>query len=146
MTACTWGIITTISGILITIVLAIVKVFIPKKVIFKRYHWIYGITVGPEYWGGCEMGLMFLRDWGSSENYINPHEFGHTFQNCILGPLFPFVVAIPSAIRYWLREIFPKKKWGPYDGAWFEDAATQCGTYAAKILSQAVDMPDKKEN
>ena len=144
--ACTWGIIMTILGCLITIILAIVKIFIPKKVIFKRYYWIYSITVGPEWWGGCEMGLMFLRDHNSSVNYINPHEFGHTFQNCLLGPLFPFMVAIPSAIRYWLREIFPKKMWAPYDSAWFEDAATQCGVYAVRILSQKQEALDKKEN
>ena len=144
--ACTWGIIMTILGCLITIILAIVKIFIPKKVIFKRYYWIYSITVGPEWWGGCEMGLMFLRDHNSSVNYINPHEFGHTFQNCLLGPLFPFMVAVPSAIRYWLREIFPKKIWAPYDSAWFEDAATQCGVYAVRILSQKQEALDKKEN
>ena len=144
--ACTWGIIMTILGCLITIILAIVKIFIPKKIIFKRYYWIYSITVGPEWWGGCEMGLMFLRDHNSSVNYINPHEFGHTFQNCLLGPLFPFMVAIPSAIRYWLREIFPKKIWAPYDSAWFEDAATQCGIYAVRILSQKQEALDKKEN
>ena len=92
------------------------------------------------------MGLMFLRDHGSSANYINLHEFGHTFQNCLLGPLFPFVVAIPSATRYWLREIFPKKEWAPYDGSWFEDAATQCGAYAVKFLSQKQEALDKKEN
>ncbi len=80
------------------------------------------------------MGLMFLRDWKSREEYINPHEFGHTVQNCLFGPLFPFLVAIPSATRYWLREIFPNKEWGPYDGAWFEDAATQCGDYIIKYL------------
>ena len=144
--ACTWGIIMTILGCLITIILAIVKIFIPKKVIFERYYWIYSITVGPEWWGGCEMGLMFLRDHNSSVNYINPHEFGHTFQNCLLGPLFPFMVAIPSAIRYWLREIFPKKIWAPYDSAWFEDAATQCGVYAVRILNQKQEALDKKEN
>lgn len=144
--ACTWGIIMTILGCLITIILAIVKIFIPKKIIFERYYWIYSITVGPEWWGGCEMGLMFLRDHNSSVNYINPHEFGHTFQNCLLGPLFPFMVAIPSAIRYWLREIFPKKMWAPYDSAWFEDAATQCGVYAVRILSQKQEALDKKEN
>ena len=144
--ACTWGIIMTILGCLITIILAIVKIFIPKKIIFERYYWIYSITVGPEWWGGCEMGLMFLRDHNSSVNYINPHEFGHTFQNCLLGPLFPFMVAIPSAIRYWLREIFPKKIWAPYDSAWFEDAATQCGVYAVRILSQKQEALDKKEN
>lgn len=144
--ACTWGVIMTILGCIITIILAIVKIFIPKKVIFERYYWIYSITVGPEWWGGCEMGLMFLRDHNSSVNYINPHEFGHTFQNCLLGPLFPFVVAIPSAIRYWLREIFPKKKWAPYDSAWFEDAATQCGIYAVRILNQKQEALDEKEN
>ena len=144
--ACTWGIIMTILGCLITIILAIVKIFIPKKIIFERYYCIYSITVGPEWWGGCEMGLMFLRDHNSSVNYINPHEFGHTFQNCLLGPLFPFMVAIPSAIRYWLREIFPKKIWAPYDSAWFEDAATQCGVYAVRILSQKQEALDKKEN
>lgn len=144
--ACTWGIIMTILGLIITLILGIVKIFIPKKVIFKRYYWIYSITVGPEWWGGCEMGLMFLRDHNSSVNYINPHEFGHTFQNCLLGPLFPFIVAIPSAIRYWLREIFPKKIWAPYDSAWFEDVATQCGVYAVRILSQKQEALDKKEN
>lgn len=144
--ACTWGVIMTILGCLITIILAIVKIFIPKKVIFERYYWIYSITVGPEWWGGCEMGLMFLRDHNSSVNYINPHEFGHTFQNCLLGPLFPFMVAIPSAIRYWLREILPKKIWAPYDSAWFEDAATQCGVYAVRILSQKQEALDEKEN
>ena len=144
--ACTWGIIMTILGLIITLILGIVKIFIPKKVIFERYYWIYSITVGPEWWGGCEMGLMFLRDHNSSVNYINPHEFGHTFQNCLLGPLFPFMVAIPSAIRYWLREIFPKKIWAPYDSAWFEDAATQCGVYAVRILNQKQEALDKKEN
>ena len=144
--ACTWGVIMTILGLIITLILGIVKIFIPKKVIFERYYWIYSITVGPEWWGGCEMGLMFLRDHNSSVNYINPHEFGHTFQNCLLGPLFPFMVAIPSAIRYWLREIFPKKIWAPYDSAWFEDAATQCGVYAVRILSQKQEALDKKEN
>ena len=39
----------TILGCLITIILAIVKIFIPKKIIFERYYWIYSITVGPEW-------------------------------------------------------------------------------------------------
>ena len=29
----------------------------------------------------------------------------------------------------------PNKKFAPYDGVWFEDAATQCGEYAVKYLS-----------
>lgn len=136
----------TVLGWIISLILGIVKIFIPKKILFKRYHWIYGITVGPKWWGGCEMGLMFLRDWGCTEDYLNTHEFGHTFQNCILGPLFPFLVAIPSASRYWLRELFPKKDWAPYDGIWFEDAATQCGKFAHKWLSEREEKQNKAEN
>lgn len=45
------------------------------------------------------MGLMFVRDQKSIES-VNAHEFGHTFQNCLLGPLMLFVVSLPSAIRY----------------------------------------------
>jgi hypothetical protein len=36
------------------------------------------------------------------------HECGHGLQNCIWGPLFPFVIAIPSAVRYWYREFLHK--------------------------------------
>ena len=88
----------TVIGILITGVLAIVKVF-GANITFFPFYWIYGIKVGPDFWGGFEMGLMFCRDQKSSDSFINDHEWGHTFQNCLLGIFFPFVVAIPSAIR-----------------------------------------------
>ena len=47
--ACTWGIIMTAIGLIITLILGLVKIFIPKKIIFKRYYWIYSITVGPQW-------------------------------------------------------------------------------------------------
>ena len=75
------------------------------------------------------MGTMFLRD---NSNYIistNNHEYGHTFQNAILGPFFIFIVAIPSAIRYWYRE-FSKKTQPDYDAIWFEGSATEIGNDA----------------
>ena len=127
--ACTWGLIMTVLGFVITLILGIDKLF-TKNIKFKKYNWIYKIYVGPDYWGGCEMGLMFLRDQKSSDKHIDDHEFGHTFQNCIFGPLFPFLVAIPSMTRYWARELKPNHPWPAYDAAWFEDAATQCGAYA----------------
>jgi hypothetical protein len=54
-------------------------------------------------WGGLELGMFFLTDRTPSDSTKN-HEHGHGFQNAVLGPLFPFLVAIPSATRYWLRE------------------------------------------
>ena len=77
------------------------------------------------------MGTMFLRDESSSA-CINSHELGHTFQNAILGPFFIFVIAIPSAVRYWVR-IFQQKKGKTlkdYDAIWFEGSATSIGEYA----------------
>lgn len=138
--ACTWGILMTALGFIATVILNIVKVVAEwikpgkVKIDFKKYHWIYSISIGPKLWGGCEMGLMFFRDHDSAGD-LNEHEFGHTFQNCIFGPLFPFIVAIPSAARWWMRVLKPNKVYKPYDSAWFEDAATQCGMYAHKYLS-----------
>jgi hypothetical protein len=136
--ACTWGIFMTVLGLLVSGVLYVIKLFAKSriKITFEPYHLIYSISVGPNYWGGCELGLCFLRDQKSIDS-INAHEFGHTFQNCLFGPLFPFIVAIPSASRWWARELNkdPNKKFAPYDGVWFEDAATQCGLYAAAYLS-----------
>ena len=75
-----------------------------------------------------------------STNSLNKHEFGHTFQNTLLGPFFPILVGIPSAIRYWYQAIRTKqgKQNKAYDSIWFEDAATQCGTYAAQVIESEV--------
>ena len=129
----TWGLIMSLVGFFITAALGIAKIF-SKDITFKKYNWVYSISVKPDYWGGFDTGLMFVRDMKSSSS-VDAHEFGHTFQNCLLGPLFPFLVAIPSACRWWARELNKKKQWNAYDSAWFEDAASQCGAYANFVLN-----------
>lgn len=131
--ACTWGFLMTFIGALITVVLCACGCR-PE-----HYYWIYYQKAGPEYWGGFEMGLMFVRDKKSSDKHINPHEFGHTFQNCLFGPLMIFLVSIPSAIRYWYREIRErqgKKNETDYDDIWFEKSATDCGNYAVNYFEE----------
>ena len=126
----------TFIGILITGVLAIVKLF-GVNITFFHFNWIYGVKVGPDFWGGFEMGLMFCRDQKSSDSFINNNEWGQKFQNCLLGIFFPFVVTIPSATRYWYQKIRSRKgkQNKPYDSIWFEDSATQCGKYAVEQLA-----------
>lgn len=51
----------TLIGVIITGILGIAKLF-GANITFKKVGLIYGIKVGPDYWGGCEMGLMFMRD------------------------------------------------------------------------------------
>ena len=75
------------------------------------------------------MGLMFVRDHKSWGPGLNPHEFGHTFQNCLMGPLTIFIEFIPSAIRYWILE-YKRHKGLPvpdYDAIWFESNASDIG-------------------
>ncbi len=130
-----WGCLTTLFGIFITAGVAFLKL-IGMPVEFIPYHWIFLVKVGPEHWGGMTAGFMFIRDHKSSDPYINPHEFGHTFQECLLGPLFPFLVAGFSSIRYWYQKLRKKhhKPNKDYDAIWFEDSATQIGDYAVEFL------------
>ena len=93
---CTWGCIMTLIGAIAALGL-IITGHKPK---------LLGPTVYFEVghnWGGLELGGFFLCDKESpmSTKY---HEAGHSLQNLVLGPLMPFLVCIPSATRYWLRE------------------------------------------
>jgi len=124
----TWGILMTLISLLVTVVLFLPSLF-TKKIKFGKWGWVYYIQLG-KYWGGFETGIMFLRDEESDEAYINNHEFGHTMQNILFGPLDPFISTIPSVIHYWLSEIFPKYGEKPYAALWFEDSADQCGKWA----------------
>lgn len=92
----TWGLPMTLIGLLVALVLVITG-HKPKK-----YGYCLHFEVG-EHWGGLELGVVFLTDKTPSTHTKN-HEHGHGLQNCFFGPLMPFIVSIPSAYRYWLRE------------------------------------------
>ena len=69
---------------------------------FGIYHGRIYKRIGKS-WGGLDLGCFFLCSENSDEHTV-AHECGHGLQNCLWGPLLPFVVCIPSATRYWLRE------------------------------------------
>lgn len=65
-------------------------------------------------WGGLELGAFALCGNYSETNpdwfdHTRKHEFGHAIQHLYLGIFFIFIVAIPSASRYWLLEIDGRK-------------------------------------
>ena len=130
----TWGIIMTLIGYVVYAVLRCVG-FKPEKV-GPCSHFKIGKN-----WGGISLGLTIITD-DEPNKHILDHEFGHSIQNAFFGPLFPFIVAMPSVIRYWKREIDYKKgkELPDYDSIWFEGQATELGKkYRAKISI------DKKE-
>jgi len=109
----TWGIIQNILGILLFVILTIIK---PNRT-RKYYH---GAIIS--YWRfSFSMGLGMFIFFGHSnqdEEYqkqVLVHEYGHTIQSIILGPLFFFLVAIPSTTLAFLPVFANKRKEGKAD-------------------------------
>ncbi len=92
----TWGIIQNVLGIIAFLILTIIN---PKR---KRFY--YHGAIGSDWKFSFSMGLgMFIFYGHRDRKDINPdeilvHEYGHTIQSIILGPLFFFVIALPSTI------------------------------------------------
>lgn len=141
--SCTWGIIMTLVGGATVGLLALVKLcfYIFKKELPIRFHknaCTLIVEIGGN-WGGLELGPFALcgnysETSASFYRHIRQHEFGHNIQHCFWGPLYIFVIQIPSACRYWY-EVYRVSKGRPlpatwYDSAWFERDATNWGTRA----------------
>ena len=130
----TWGALLTIPGLLVT---GFCILFLHGKPHKNGYSYI--VEIGGD-WGGLELGGVALCGGYTTkcpnENWFQHtrrHEYGHNLQNLIWGPLFLFVIWIPSAIRYNYRNwLFAHNKpiETDYDDIWFEGQATRWGTKA----------------
>ena len=120
----TWGLPMTIVGCAVALVLMLIG-FRPKK-------FLYGLQFHITKNSGFSMGPIAIVSKNSSD-YLLKHEFGHSIQNCFLGPFMIFVVIIPSVIRFWYREYLVVSKkvardaLPSYDSIWFEGTATRLG-------------------
>lgn len=121
----TWGLPMTLIGTICALALLVTG---HKP---HRFHYLIYFEVG-EGWGGFEAGGFFFVNKNPTQ-YIKRHESGHGLQNIILGVFMPFLVSIPSCVRYWYREILVrsgKKRYHElpdYDSIWFEGWATRLG-------------------
>lgn len=121
----TWGFIMSFIGLWPIMVCA----FMGKVHVF---HGRLYATIGKD-WGGLELGCFFVCGENCQTDHLCAHECGHGLQNIILGPLMPFIICIPSAIRYWYREIIWRKNrekyytLPEYDAIWFEGWASNWG-------------------
>lgn len=97
----TWGILVTSYGC----ICALVMLIIGKKP--EKFHNRIYFRVGKD-WGGFEAGPFFFCDETPTLE-LKQHECGHGIQNIVLGPLTPFLVSLPSALRYWMREFRTQK-------------------------------------
>ena len=126
----TWGIVENIIGAILLIV------FLCTGAKVSMYRNAVQVETKFDWGGAFEMGMFFFLSRGA--NNCASHEYGHTIQVLWWGPLFLVVIGIPSAIRYWYREILYKvnrKKYyqlPDYYAIWFEKQATDLGIRADK--------------
>lgn len=125
----TWGLIWTLIGLS---VFAFVKLIYKDKIVVSNYMGRIKVVFKEKKFGGINLGIVFFVD-KNDRIHTSLHELGHSIQNIMFGPLFLFLVAIPSGIRYqlfdWLSKRHYKKhsKFLDYDSAWFEGQATSLG-------------------
>ena len=96
---CTWGLPQTIVGFILFI-----KYRKYKHISFKGSI----VTCWPKR-GGVSLGMLtFVEDRLGRQIEVQNHEYGHTIQSLILGPLYLIVVGIPSFI--WCNLPYFRKK------------------------------------
>jgi len=88
----TWGIFQNMLGVLILLILTVLNP--------KRNHFYYHGAIVTE-WKmnfscGCGMFIFYGHKNAKDNKEVLVHEYGHTLQSIVLGPLFMFVIAIPS--------------------------------------------------
>lgn len=122
----TWGILVTLIGAVIAAALYVLGEE-PHK---NRLGWVFKVS-----WvkgAGVSFGPFAITPKKPTA-YLLQHEFGHSIQNCYLGPFWIVLVGIPSMVRFWYRDIKKKKEkisekdLPAYDSAWFEGSATELG-------------------
>lgn len=88
----TWGLLQNILGLCMLIKY--------RKLKHEFYHGSI-ITYHNGEWGGISLGMFIFINEKRDPEWLRStriHEYGHTVQSLILGPLFIFVIGIPSFI------------------------------------------------
>lgn len=73
------------------------------------------------------MFILFYADFGQDTHRVLKHEFGHTIQSKILGPLYLFVIGLPSLIWAGLFRKYREKNNVSYYSLYTERWADKLG-------------------
>ena len=91
----TWGLPQNLVGLIAFLVMR-------KTCRHDRFHnafVTYVQTAKP--FGGVSLGIFIFVNADRTEEWLHDtriHEYGHTIQSIVLGPIWPFVIALPSVI------------------------------------------------
>ena len=129
---CTWGCIQTLIGALLYLGHLHNKHYKYENAIVTEWDYEYSVSLG--------MFLFVTKKEQAGEGFekLILHEYGHTFQSLLLGPLYMLVIGFPSMM--WLRlPIFQKmrkKKKISYYSFYTEKWADELGIkYVSKYMA-----------
>ena len=126
----TWGLPMNLVGAIVALVL----ICFGKRA--YRYGWNYCFELKANF--GLELGIFFIAPVGGTTRTKN-HEHGHAIQNIYFGPFSVGMVSVPSALRFWIRELQYAMDRTPdtgYDDIWFEGQATKSGSAFIERLNK----------
>ena len=95
----TWGLPQTITGAFIALLLRDAPSFPYRGTIVKIWKCHGSMSLGMYLFLDCR--LSGLDESGKLTGYADEilrHEYGHTYQSLMLGPLYPLVIGLPSMI------------------------------------------------
>lgn len=84
------------------------------------------VTLLPGHWGGMSLGVFIFIGEPEPER-LYAHEYGHTIQCLVLGPLYWLLISLPSAVWYHCFRGSRKRRGLPYDWLYCERWATAWG-------------------
>lgn len=79
----------------------IAYLILSRKYKHERFHNAFITYISKKNFGGVSIGIFIFINPDKKEAWLHDtriHEYGHTIQSLVLGPLFPFVIALPSVI------------------------------------------------
>lgn len=127
----TWGLPVNIAGGIAFLICTKIKGWR-----YQRFGYAFIVYV-PWKSGGLSMGLfIFMRDQHPNKKWsynTRIHEYGHTWQCLLLGPLYYFVVAIPSFVWCNFLRGYREKKNYSYYKLYCEAWANAWGQKATKM-------------
>ena len=83
---CAWGAVQSLAGAVLFLCLA-----------GRKHYCFHGAVVTEwSFHGSVSLGLFVFLSKGRED--VLPHEFGHSIQSLILGPLYLLVIGLPSII------------------------------------------------
>ncbi len=103
----------------------------------ERFHNSFITYVSKKNFGGVSIGIFIFINPDRSEDWLHDtkiHEYGHTIQSLALGPVWPFVIALPSVIWCGLPALvkYRKEKSVSYYWLYCEGWANLWGLRASK--------------